>query len=305
MYMLVLYGTHNQSIDVTHVCFSTLLKNKVITIPSLDGQRAKLFTDPLPNVLKSIFIQLEPSSDRVEYDHSKRIKINTESNTVETQSDAEVDAALAQIHAKLQFRHGYLHDELPEQKMVVRSFTGKEKVLEIGANIGRNSLVIASMLDDPANLVSLECVPETVVQLKENRTLNSFNFHVECGALSKRKLIQRHQCWTTVPSDVLLPNHNWVNTFTWSEFKAKYDIEFDTLVLDCEGAFYYILMDMPEILDTITFIVMENDYTEIGPKEYIDDVLTKKGFYKDYVEAGGWGPCYSNFYEIWKRDIVL
>jgi hypothetical protein len=35
---------------------------------------------------------------------------------------------------------------------------------------------------------------------------------------------------------------------------------FDTLVLDCEGAFYYILQDTPEILEGIKLLIMENDY---------------------------------------------
>ncbi len=78
--------------------------------------------------------------------------------------------------------------------------------------------------------------------------------------------------------------------------------DFDTLVLDCEGAFYYILMDMPEILNNINLIIMENDYWDITQKHYIDNILFKNNFYRDYVESGGWGPCYNNFYEVWKKN---
>ena len=39
--------------------------------------------------------------------------------------------------------------------MVIRYLTGKEKVLEIGGNIGRNSMVIASIIDNN-NFVSME-----------------------------------------------------------------------------------------------------------------------------------------------------
>jgi hypothetical protein len=72
-------------------------------------------------------------------------------------------------------------------------------------------------------------------------------------------------------------------------------------VLDCEGAFYYILMDMPELLNNINLIIMENDYWDISHKNYIDDVLVKHNFYRDYVEPGGWGPCCNNFFEVWKK----
>ena len=53
----------------------------------------------------------------------------------------------------------------------------------------------------------------------------------------------------------------------------KYQINFDTLILDCEGAFYNILLSMPEILNNIKLIIMENDYLDIGKKEYVDNVL--------------------------------
>ena len=46
---------------------------------------------------------------------------------------------------------------------------------------------------------------------------------------------------------------------------------------------------------------MENDYCDIYKKQYIDNVLFKNNFYIDYVESGGWGPCYNNFYEVWKK----
>jgi hypothetical protein len=48
-------------------------------------------------------------------------------------------------------------------------------------------------------------------------------------------------------------------------------------------------MDFPEILDNIKLIIMENDYWDIDKKNYIDDILIKNNFYRDYVECGGWG----------------
>jgi len=59
-------------------------------------------------------------------------------------------------------------------------------------------------------------------------------------------------------------------------------------------------MDMPEILDNINLIIMENDYHELEQKNYIDNILTKNNFYIDYIERGR-GPCRYNFYEVWKK----
>jgi len=203
------------------------------------------------------------------------------------------------IHIKLKLNYGSLKEELPEQKMVARYLTGNEKVLEIGANIGRNTLVIASILKNDKNLVALESSQDISRQLIENRNLNKFNFYIENSALSKRTLIQKE--WDTIPSDFLLESYNWVKTITLEELNYKYNIQFDTLVLDCEGAFYYILLDMPELLNNIKLIIMENDYHNINHKIFIDQILINNKFYRDYVEVGGWGDCKDNFLEGWKK----
>jgi hypothetical protein len=98
--------------------------------------------------------------------------------------------------------------------MAVRYLTGKESVLEIGGNIGRNSLVIASILNN-SNFVTLECDTNIAAQLVENRDLNNFNFHIESSALSKRRLIQKG--WDTMVSDDLIDGWQFVNTITLDE----------------------------------------------------------------------------------------
>ena len=291
--MLIYYGIMNHAIDVTNICIDKLKHNNTILIQSGDLIRATIFTDPLVGVHKNIII--ENNGVLTEYDEYTQIHINVLNNTIVTIHDNDIIRKLIYIHSTLQIKHGSLQDEIPEQKMVVRYLTGNEKVLEIGGNIGRNTLVIASIVK---NMVTLECDSEIANQLIENRDLNNFNFHLECAALSNRKLIQKD--WDTMPSDTLLDGYNWINTITWENLKNKYKIAFDTLVLDCEGAFYYILMDTPEILDNINLIIMENDYHDITHKQYIDSVL-KNNFYIDYVEQGGWEPCYNNFFEVWKR----
>ncbi len=66
-------------------------------------------------------------------------------------------------------------EELPEQKMVVRYLSGSEKVLEIGSNIGRNSLIIASIIDNN-NFLTLESDTTIFNQLNENKNINIFIF---------------------------------------------------------------------------------------------------------------------------------
>ncbi len=74
----------------------------------------------------------------------------------------------------------------------------------------------------------------------------------------------------------------------------KYNIPFDTLVVDCEGCLLPIVRDMPEILDPVKLILVENDYIGLVRKYHMDLTLKKRGFECVYSEA-------NNFYEAWKK----
>lgn len=306
--MKILYGTKTNNIDVTKYCLENLVQNNVLIIPSGDVTRASMFSDPVYGTLKAIYVVLESEENRtLEYLYYQVIKIDFNENIISvyndrrSMNDTDINALINYIHNKLPLKHGIFMHELPEQKMVARYLRGDEKVLEIGGNIGRNSLVISYILgENNKNMVCLESDPKSAEQLRENRDNNGYSFHIENSALSMRKLIQKD--WETIPSDTLLEGYEWVNTITYEELQAKYGIDFDTLVLDCEGAFYYILKDMEEILENVKLIIMENDYKEMEHKKYIDGVLLKRGFHREYVECGGWGPCVYEFYEVWEKN---
>ena len=303
--MKIFYGTIKNNIDVTQICFDKLKKGNQIVIPNSDHRRAYYFTDPLVGIEKSVIIFI---NDNITiYDISVKVIINLTNSVITTEKKdyniiSKINNKLSDIHTNLILKYGNFNEEVPEQKMAIRYLTGNEKVLEIGGNIGRNSLIIGYILNknNNNNLVTLESNLDIARQLIENRDINNLNFKIESSALSKRKLIQVG--WNTIPSDILLDGYNSVNTITFDELESKYQITFDTLVLDCEGAFYYILLDMPEILNNIKLIIMENDYNDINHKMYIDKFLIKNNFYVDYQESGGWGPCYNNFFEVWKKD---
>jgi len=304
--MRICYGKDKfTNIDITEICIKNnnlRCKNNYIHIPCNDDVRRSFFSDPFPYILKKIFI-VNDNGTVTEIDDKTSVKIVPITNQIEIITQDVIHNLCSNIQSTLTLNYGNFQDELPEQKMVVRYLTGNEKVLELGGNIGRNSLIISSILGENSrmNFVSLECDSSTSTQLCENRDINKLQFHVEPSALSKRNLIQKG--WETKVSDVLLDGYSNVNTITFAELILKYNIEFDTLVLDCEGAFYYILIDMPEILTNIKLIIMENDYWDYSMKQHIDNTLTYQGFYVDYQEEGGWGPCYHNFYQVWKKNV--
>jgi len=297
--MIIYYGLNENIIDITSICFNKLFNNNIITIPAMDHNRSFYFSDPLFGVLKKIYIIINNIVSSYEYNCV--IKINMLDNTITTINTTynKIDEKLKLIQSKLNINYGSFDEEYPEQKMSVKYLTGSEKVLEIGGNIGRNSLIIASILENKNNLVTLETDVKIYNQLIENRDLNNLTFNIENSALSNRKLIQRG--WDTIPSDILIDGYEYVNTISLNDLNKKYNIEFDTLVLDCEGAFYYILMDIPELLNNIKLIIMENDYNDISHKEYINNILIENKFYREYSKRGGWGPCFANFFEVWKK----
>ena len=311
--IILKYGTLYKNIDITELVIKRCKKDNYMYIPSGDINRSALFGDPLPGTIKSIFI-IENETQIHIIEENNILLFNLEDGIIYTDIKTvpfEIKLYLGlidnidklfQLHNKLKIRHGDFNSELPEQMMAINYITGNEKVLEIGGNIGRNSLIIASLLNDSKNLVTLESDAEIALNLTENRDINNLSFHIESKALSKRKLIQKG--WDTMISDELLPGYKKVNTITLEEINNKYNIMFDTLVIDCEGAFYYILLDMPEILNNINLIIMENDYRNYEHKLYIDNKLREKNFEVVYSHFGGWDntcPCFNNFFETWKK----
>ena len=301
----ILYGTVDFTINVTLICLQKCIYNNIICIPKSDGARARLFTDPLFGRLKSIFIKNILTGNLDEFKDDNTIYVDLFENRAYTLAGFQKPTdILEKIHKNVNIDFGNMGLEYQEQLMTCIFLTGNEKILEIGSNIGRNTLVIASILNSKNNsdFVTLESDTDIYGQLIHNKKLNNLSFFAENSALSKRKLIQRG--WDTIPSDEVLPGYHSVNIIDYYGLISKYGIQFDTLVLDCEGAFYYILLDMPEILNNINLILMENDYYNADHKIYVDSVLKEKNFNVIYLVdgCGGWGFCEHNFWEVWLKS---
>ena len=59
--------------------------------------------------------------------------------------------------------------------------------------------------------------------------------------------------------------------YSLNELETLISGKFDVLVIDCEGAFYNILNEFPEILDHTKLIIIEHD----GPQEGINAIKNK------------------------------
>ncbi len=337
------YGEGQNYVDITEHVLRTCSDGDRIYIPANDILRGSLFPDPLFGVVKNIVVIRENQSRSSEFDadgnhltgvdspscsvYSADTAVTVYLNEQErrelypdTNGDHQSGSALGPapshlttaedqitwIHAGLTFAGGSLTDELPEQTMVVRFLDPAAKVLELGANIGRNTLMIASVLADQHNLVSLECDPQSVEMLRNNRFANRFTFHIEPSALSYRQLIQRG--WQTRPSEDVPPGYVRVQTITFKELQSKYNIEFDTLVADCEGALYWILRDSEALLKKIHTVIVEADYASVEHKMAVEAIFDVHGLERIYSEplVVDWdhpfpAECVESFFEVWKK----
>ncbi len=305
--MRVYYGVEGKYQDVTDIAVEKCLSDGVLTIPKSEFSRSTLFGDPLPGTLKNIKI-----GDKT-FSHEQAICINyqTGESRINAQrrkwwnesgkfiTDAEVK--LRGVHNYISLSFGNLNEEFPEQVMAAKYIRETDTVLEIGANIGRNTCVIASLLDDDTRLTTLECCQEYVKQLQVNRDQNNFSFHIEPSALSKVGLMQKG--WDTFLSgDGVIPQgYTKVDTITFSELQEKYKLRYNVLVADCEGALYQILKDEPDMLKDIEIVIIENDFHNIDNKRFVDEKFLQNGLIQVYSQAGGWGPCQSFFFQVFSK----
>ncbi len=121
------------------------------------------------------------------------------------------------------------------------------------------------------------------------------------------KFIKPNDCVLEIGGNIgrnscLIPDE-WkvINTITWNDLKQKYNMNFNVLVADCEGALYYILKDEPKFLNGFQTILIENDFTDITHKEFVDAEFRRNNFKLVFELAGGFGPCFFNFYEAWQK----
>jgi FkbM family methyltransferase len=280
----------------------TLRKQPYFRIPAGDSARALIFGDPCYGTKKSLIINGNAYEDAEEVviDHTGQVfcgsSVPWEAKQFFDFSDH--DRIARDLVKALKLKHGSFEEEFPEQAMAVRFLTGSERILELGANVGRASCLMAHILQTKGNgtLFSLECDPAIAVQLTENRDANNLSFTIINAALSARPLVQSG--WVTTVSDVVLPGSKRVNTLTYDSLLDRAQVSFDTLVVDCEGAFYHILVDMPQILKTVRLIIMENDFLIPEHKTFVDETLLQHNFTVAAARQYGNQP---NFFEAWTR----
>jgi FkbM family methyltransferase len=295
--MKVYYGSSTNKKDITPI-----LEKKAPIILKPDLKIRNLLFDTPAEKIGTIYIENSPNLPLEEYPLKKEIIVYKFKGALTVLLKDTIQHKLSSIHKTLKIKHGNFKQEYPEQEMSALFISPTDKVLELGGNIGRNSLVISRLLQDSSNLTVLESHPDNVKLLEENKKINSLSFSIIRCALSKRRLIQKG--WYSYPlveGQAVPPDFIEIPIIQFDELKQKIGHPLTTLVADCEGALYYILLDFPNFFNEFTTVIMENDFKHIDHKEYVDRNLKSLGFEVVYVKDGGNRLCGSCFYQVWKR----
>lgn len=190
---------------------------------------------------------------------------------------------LSEYHKRIIISYGDLREEFVEQYLVMKYITSSDTILEIGGNIGRVSCLLSTIIDNGNNLLVLECDNLSYKKLLQNKIQNNLHFNIENKALSNIDLYQLGWNTYTVDESKNLDPESFsqlkkVETITLNEINKKYNIDFNTLIIDCEGSFYYIIQSFPNILNNICKIIIENDYPTWERKQFVEDILSKHNF---------------------------
>ena len=181
---------------------------------------------------------------------------------------------LNSIHQKLKLKYGNFKSEYPEQVMIEKHILPDSQILELGPNIGRSSLIANFKLRNKKKHLCVETNSDSVKKLKENRDLNNMEFQIFNGAISRKPLYQKGwRCY-----DYPIKNSKKVNTKIMDEVKKKYNIDFDTIIADCEGCLISILKDEPNFLQQINLIILEHDFNNKEELEYFNELIKNNNF---------------------------
>ena len=182
---------------------------------------------------------------------------------------------LTSVHSTLKFiDKNKLRSEVPEQLMAVKYVTPDSVVLELGGSIGRNTCVICSILNDSSNLVTIEPNAVEMVGLERNRQLNDFKFKIEPNILSTIPLYSKG--WYTHKQPI--NGSTKIDCISWDELTDKYNLKFNTLIIDNEGNFVENLKTFPNILENIRLLCIEHDFNTESDLQYFYNTMKTNNF---------------------------
>lgn len=180
--------------------------------------------------------------------------------------------------------------ERMEQTLADKYIKGDSKILELGARYGTVSCVANNKIDDPTQHLVVEPDLTILESLRNNRDSHNSFFHIYDGAISNKDLYLKYDGYGTMAVE---NGDDKINSKTLNEILSIYDIQFNTLIVDCEGCFPNFVRENQEFVKNIRLILLEKDQNMPEDYIYTDKFLIENGF--TLVEN------IQNFYQVWQK----
>lgn len=167
-------------------------------------------------------------------------------------------------------------------------------VLELGARYGTVSCVINNKLENPLNHVVIE--PDTTVidALKKNKKSHKSKFKIINGIISEKSMKLNKRGYASNVEFLKkedLDDENIVKNYSLNKIMKKYNLEFDTLVADCEGCLCNFIKENEKYIKNYKLIIFERDMPNKCNYKLIDEQLKKWNF-KQIIDG---------FVCVWKK----
>lgn len=169
----------------------------------------------------------------------------------------------------------YERIEVQEQHDANAYIKPDDKVLELGARYGGVSITINKILNDKKNHVAVEPEAKVWNALQRNRDNHHCEFQICKGAISNKPLKINdggYNGFGNFTSSATQENGN-IPLFKISDF----NINFNVLVVDCEGALENFYNENKDFFKNLRLILYERDGKNCN-YQYLEDEFNKLGF---------------------------
>lgn len=175
-----------------------------------------------------------------------------------------------------------LVEEIDEQTDAANFIKEDDVVLEVGARYGTVSNVINTILKNKKNHVAVEPDITVIDALKKNRDNHHCDYHIFNGYISnkKKKIVYANYGTTLENYNPLLDagKENTIEYLSYQDFKKKYNLKFNVLVVDCEGCMQELIDDIGDDIKNYDKVFFEKDYPNKTNYKYIREILLENNF---------------------------
>lgn len=182
--------------------------------------------------------------------------------------------------------------ELSEKHLIEKYLDSKDSVLELGGCLGVISLITNRILHNKKNHVVLEIDSKKYKYLKHNKVINKAEFYCCNGALSVHENLFYESgvgIWGGKATNIGTYKEKVV-AYTIKDLETKYNLIFNTLVMDIEGGELEIFKTFK--IKQFNKIIFENHYAN-DENLIIHNILKSNDF--NLIERVG-------KVEFWKKD---